>query len=125
MLNVEREFERALKSAKRTAPQAFVMAKLVKLVNTFDPSTNKTTATEQTHDVEVINDTVTQAEIEGFGFLISDFKFHVIAEKDFDVDFYDMIKIDNAAYPSKNLKIVKKKDILIGVSSLMFTIVAR
>ena len=78
-----------------------------------------------TEPVEIISDVISQDEVNGTTFLITDFKFHIIAKVSVDVSFYDMIESANESFQGKRLRIISKTAFVEGVKNLMFTVVAR
>lgn len=124
MLNVKRLVDQAIKTLRQTVPDSLYIGSLISVSRAVNPLNNTVTVAETSKPVEIIQDSITEKEIDGINILATDFKLHVIASADINVDFYNEIvaKFEEA---DKRLSIIKKTNIVIGSSNLMFTIVAR
>ena len=125
MLSVKREFDKAIRALRRSAPDTLFTGQLIKITRTPDPATNTVAEVTSSVDVDIIADVIDQDEINGTTFLITDFKFHVIAKQGVDVSYYDMIRSNNESFQAKDLRIISKKAFVEGSKNLMFTIIAR
>lgn len=125
MLSIKREVDNAIRVLRRTAKGVVYTGNLVKVSKVPNPATNTVADVVSTEPVEIISDVISQDEVNGTTFLITDFKFHVIAKIGVDVNFYDMIESANESFQGKRLRIISKKAYVEGTKNLMFTIVAR
>lgn len=125
MLSISREVDKLIRVLRRTAPDTIYSGKLIKINKSIDPATNLVAEITSEQSIEIINDQLTQDEINGTTILSSDFKIHVIARKGIYVDFYDVIECDFEAFLGRKLRIVKKVTFVEGSKNLLYTLVVR
>lgn len=125
MLSIKREVDKAIRVLRSEAKDAVYDGNLVKIVRTPNPATNAVAEVTSIESVEIIPDVISQDEVNGTTFLITDFKLHIIAKAGVDVNFYDQVESNNESFLSKRLRIISKKAFVEGSKNLMFTIIAR
>jgi len=124
MLNIQSMVESAIDTVKRVSPDAIYTGSLIKVSRAVNASTNTVTEADVVEPVEIIQDVIKADEIDGLTVLRTDFKLHIVARNDINVDFYDELVIKNNVTGDKRLKIKLKTDITVGIRSLMFTVIA-
>lgn len=124
MLNIQALVESAIDTVKRVSPDVIYTGSLIRISRAVNPSTNTVTNVEVVEPVEIVQDIIKADEMDGAVILRTDFKLHVIARNNINVDFYDEILIKNNVTGDRRLKIKIKTDVAVGVRSLIFTIIA-
>jgi len=121
MIRTDRILQLAVSTIKSAIPEAIYQGSLVRQTRAFDASQsiNRVIESDVT-PVEVIFDNFKYQEIIGSNILANDVKLIIIADKVFDIDFYQVVRVKGNDYTIKT-----KIDTVIGSKATLFTIVAQ
>lgn len=119
MINIDWILSTAINTLKSTMPEAIYSGFLISKNREFIASENETVSTETSKPVEIIIDKMTSLEIQASGLLATDLKFHIIGDKNYDINFYQHISFNGSTYRFKQLV-----ESLVGSKVAIWTIIA-